>query len=300
LASTVEGYLAELRQALAGQDPALVHDALYDAEDFLRSAIAETGDTPESVAAAIDAYGTPEEIASAYRDAEASAAVVLRPPKRPTATTWYGRFFGVAGDSAAWGALFYMLLALATGTVYFSVVVAGLSTVFGTMVLIVGIPLALLFIAAVRAISLAEGRLVEGLLGVRMPRRPRSVGQTGTIWERIKGWFTDYRTWTTMLYMVLQLVLGIVYFTAVVTGLALAVGLIAAPIVQVAFDTTIIRGFENGIQYGYYLYPWAMPLAIAGGVLTFFVVLWMAKGIGYLHGQYAKLMLVGPFERSAS
>ena len=296
MASTVEGYLAELRQALAGQDPALVHDALYDAEDFLRSAIAEKGDTPESVAAAIDAYGAPEEIASAYRDAEASAAVVLRPPKRPAATTWYGHFFGVIGDSAAWGALFYMLLALATGTVYFSVVVAGLSTVFGTMILIVGIPLALLFIAAVRAISLAEGRLVEGLLGVRMPRRPRSVGQTGTIWERIKGWFTDYRTWTTMLYMVLQLVLGIAYFTLAAAGLALAVGLVAAPIVQVVFDTTMIRGLE----YGYYLYPWAMPLVMAGGVLMFFVTLWMAKGIGYLHGQYARLMLVGPFERSAS
>jgi len=296
LASTVEGYLAELRQALAGQDPALVHDALYDAEDFLRSAIAEKGDTPESVAAAIEAYGTPEEIASAYRDAEATAAVVLRSPKRPAATTWYGHFFGVIGDSAAWGALFYMLLALATGTVYFSVVVAGLSTVFGTMILIVGIPLALLFIAAVRAISLAEGRLVEGLLGVRMPRRPRSVGQTGTIWERIKGWFTDYRTWTTMLYMVLQLVLGIAYFTLAAAGLALAVGLVAAPIVQVVFDTTMIRGLE----YGYYLYPWAMPLVMAGGVLMFFVTLWMAKGIGYLHGQYARLMLVGPFERSAS
>ena len=296
MASTVEGYLAELRQALAGQDPALVHDALYDAEDFLRSAIAEKGDTPESVAAAIEAYGTPEEIASAYRDAEATAAVVLRSPKRPAATTWYGHFFGVIGDSAAWGALFYMLLALATGTVYFSVVVAGLSTVFGTMILIVGIPLALLFIAAVRAISLAEGRLVEGLLGVRMPRRPRSVGQTGTIWERIKGWFTDYRTWTTMLYMVLQLVLGIAYFTLAAAGLALAVGLVAAPIVQVVFDTTMIRGLE----YGYYLYPWAMPLVMAGGVLMFFVTLWMAKGIGYLHGQYARLMLVGPFERSAS
>ncbi len=167
---------------------------------------------------------------------------------------------------------------------------------FGTMILIVGIPLALLFIAAVRAISLAEGRLVEGLLGVRMPRRPRSVGQTGTIWERIKGWFTDYRTWTTMLYMVLQLVLGIAYFTLVAAGLALAVGLVAAPIVQVVFDTTMIRGFE----YGYYLYPWAMPLVMAGGVLMFFVTLWMAKGIGYLHGQYARLMLVGPFERSAS
>ena len=41
--NTVEGYLAELRTALTGADPALVQDALYDAEDYLRTALAETG-----------------------------------------------------------------------------------------------------------------------------------------------------------------------------------------------------------------------------------------------------------------
>lgn len=295
MASTVEGYLAELRNALAGSDPALVQDALYDAEDFLRSDIAEHGNTPEGVAAAIDAYGTPDEIAAAYRDAEATAAVVLRPPARRQARTWWGRFFGIVADPSAWGALFYMLLSLATGIVYFTVVVTGLSLTFGLLILIIGIPFALLFIAAVRAISLAEGRLVEGLLGVRMPRRPRMAAQTGSMWERVKGWFTDYRTWTTMLYMLLQLALGIAYFTLAVTGLALSVGLFVAPIVQVLFNTPIARSFE----YGYYLYPWAMPFVMVGGVLLFFLTLWMAKGIGYLHAQYAKVMLVGNVERGA-
>jgi uncharacterized membrane protein len=295
LASTVEGYLAELKIALAGSDPALVQDALYDAEDFLRSAIAENGNTPEGVAAAIDAYGTPAEIAVAYRDAEASAAVVLRPPARTEHRTWLGRFFGVIADPSAWGALFYMLLSLVTGILYFTVVVAGLSTTLGMLVLIIGIPFALLFIATVRAISLAEGRMVEGLLGVRMPRRPRTTGRTGSMWERVKGWFADYRTWTTMLYMLLQLPLGITYFTLTVTGLATAVALFVAPFIQVVFDTPIARDFT----YGYYLYPWAMPFVMIGGVLMFFATLWMAKGIGYLQGQYAKVMLVGNVERGA-
>ena len=61
---------------------------------------------------------------------------------------------------------------------------------------------------------------IANRLGERMPRRPRTTGQTGPIWERIKGWFTDYRTWTTMLYMLLQLPLGITYFTIMATGLA--------------------------------------------------------------------------------
>lgn len=295
MASTVEGYLAELKTVLAGSDPALVQDALYDAEDFLRSAIAENGNTPEGVAAAIEAYGSPQEVAAAYRDAEASAAVVLRPPARREHKTWVGRFFGIAGDPSAWGALFYMLLALVTGSLYFSVVVAGLSTTVGLLVLIIGIPFALLFIATVRAISLAEGRLVEGLLGVRMPRRPRTTGQTGNMWERVKGWFADYRTWSTMLYMLLQLPLGVTYFTITVTGLAMSVGLVAWPIAQVVFDTAVVRGFEHG----YYLYPWAMPFAVAAGVLQFFLTLWVAKGIGYLHGQFAKVMLVGTVERGA-
>jgi hypothetical protein len=295
LASSVEGYLAELRSALAGADPALVQDALYDAEDFLRSAIAEHGNTPDGFAVAVDAYGTPDEIAAAYRDAEATAAVVLRPPARREARTWYGRFFGVIGDPSAWGALFYGLLALVTGTLYFTIVVTGLSMTLGLIVLIIGVPFALLFIAAVRAVSLAEGRIVEGLLGVRMPRRPRTIGQTGTMWDRVKSWFTDYRTWTTMLYMLLQLPLGIIYFSVMITGLAASVGLFLAPAAQVIFDIPLARS----LTYGYYLYPWAMPFVMVGGVALFFVTLWTAKGIGYLHAQYAKVMLVGSVERGA-
>jgi hypothetical protein len=31
-------------------------------------------------------------------------------------------------------------------------------------------------------------------------------------------------------------------------------------------------------------------------VLGFFITLWLSKGIGFLHGQWAKTMLVGRFE----
>ena len=65
---------------------------------------------------------------------------------------------------------------IVTGIVYFTLIVAGLSTMAGFAILIVGIPFALLFIAVVRAVSLAEGRMIEGLLGERMPRRPRTSG----------------------------------------------------------------------------------------------------------------------------
>jgi hypothetical protein len=295
---TIEGYIAGLKAALAGADPALVQDAVYDAEEYLRDALAETGATPEAVAAAIEAYGTPAEIAAAYRETERRVAAALRRPTPVKSSNPFARFFGVIADPGAWGALFYMLLSLATGILYFTVVVTGLSLSAGLMILIIGLPVALLFIAAVRAISLAEGRIVEGLLGQRMPRRPRTVGMAtagGSLWDRIKSWLVDYRTWTTMLYMLLMLPLGIVYFTVMVTALSVSLATFAAPIAQWLGHTPIIRINE----WGYLIEPWGAPFFFIGGVLGFFLTLWLAKGIGYLHGLFAKIMLVGRFEGGA-
>lgn len=300
MADTIEGYLAELKTALAGADPALVQDAVYDAEEYLRSAAAEAGSTPEAVAAAIDAYGSPGEIADAYRETERTVVAALRRPVPATrSTNPLARFFGVIADPGAWGALFYLLLSVATGTIYFTVVVTGLSLSLSLMILIIGVPVALLFVAVVRAISLAEGRMVEGLLGVRMPRRPRSVAVEGSLWTRLKSWFTDYRTWTTMLYMLLMLPLGVTYFSIVVTSLAISLALVAMPIVQFALNVPFSMALDGGATYGYYLYPWSAPLVAALGVIGLFVTLWLAKGVGFLHGLFAKVMLVGRFEGDA-
>jgi hypothetical protein len=155
---------------------------------------------------------------------------------------------------------------------------------------------ALLFVGAVRAISLAEGRIVEGLLGQRMPRRPRVAAVAdGTFWGRLKAWFSDYRTWTTMLYMLLMLPLGITYFTIVVTSLAVSLAVFAWPIAQWVLNTPIVQIGD----YGYLLQPWGAPFAFAAGVLGFFATMWLAKGVGYLHGMFAKVMLVGRFEGGA-
>jgi uncharacterized membrane protein len=295
--STVEEYLAQLRATLAGSDPALVQDALYDAEEYLRNAVAEADAGEGAVEAAVESYGSPEEVASAYRDAELTVAAAMRKPALPVARSGWGatplaRFFGIVMDPAAWGALLYMLLSLATGVLYFTIVVTGVSLTLGLLVLIIGVPFALLFLGAVRALSLAEGRLVEGMLGQRMPRRPRMVGAQGNLWERVKSWLGDPRTWLTMLYMVLQLPLGIVYFTLMVTALSVSAAFVAAPIVQAVLGQSIIHGF----QYAYYITPVGALVFALLGVLGIFASLWLAKGIGTLHGAWAKLMLVGRLE----
>ena len=156
-------------------------------------------------------YGAPDEVATAYRDTEVKVKAALRtpPPRRvenPSATR---RFFGIFLDARAYTSLFYMLLTLATGILYFVLVVVGLSLSAGLAILIIGVPFFLVFIGITRVVSLGEGRLIEAITGERMPRRPVHPGPPGGWWARIGAMLSDARTWTTLLYFVLMLPLGI-------------------------------------------------------------------------------------------
>lgn len=291
---TIPEYLEQLRRELRDADPALLQDALYDAEEYLRSELAENPGKDEATLLAniAGSYGAPAEVAAIYRDTEVQVAQALRTPPPAPRTSLAGRFFGVAADSRAWSGLFYMLLSLATGIVYFTVVVAGISTSAGMAMLIIGIPVVILFVGIVRLLSLVEGRLVEAMLGERMPRRPLYVGRGQPWLQRIGAMFTDPRTWSTMLYMVLMLPLGIVYFTVAITGLAVSLGLVTGAVAAV-LATTGLADFDGVVH----LWPFDNPMVGAPvlmmvGVLGLFVTLHLARGVGSLHGGLAKQLLV--------
>ncbi len=287
---SIEQYLSALREALAGEDPSLVQDALYDSEEYLRAELAANPGKSEADVLELIAstYGAPDEVAEAYRTTEQQVRTALAPPKPRIHRTALGRFFGVYGDSRSWTALFYMLLALVTGIVYFTITVTGLSMSLGLAVLIIGIPFFLLFIGFTRVLALAEGRLVEGLLGQRMPRRPPYPQKGKPIGTRIKDMLLDRRTWTTMLYFLLMLPLGIVYFTVAVTGVCVSLAVIVAPLASLLFDGGMIH--IDDLSYG--PEPFVALLLIPLGVLVLTAVLHLVRGIGSLHGMLAKHLLV--------
>jgi uncharacterized membrane protein len=301
LPNNIPEYLDQLRRSLAGADPALIQDALYDAEDYLRSELAENPGNSEAevIAAVASSYGAPDEVADIYRDTEARVETALRAPPPRKRSSLLGRFFGVAADPRTYASLFYMLLALATGIFYFTWVVTGVSLSLGLSVLIIGIPFAILFFGSVHVLSLVEGRLVEVMLGERMPRRPVYRERQDTFLKRIGALFADPRMWSSMLYMVLMLPLGITYFTIAVTALSLSLSFMAAPLmvwfgqatVNADFDGWAVLGIENGVlgtSAGY----WALPLLFVVGFALLFATLHLARGIGYLHAQLAKHLLV--------
>lgn len=214
------------------------------------------------------------------------------------------RFFGIIADPRAYGALLYMVLALATGIFYFTWVVTGLSLSLGLMVLIIGIPLALLFLGSVRVLSTLEGYLTRGLLGAHIPEREAVEldPEANRFFAFAKGLVSDGRTWTSMVYMVLQLVLGTIYFTFVVTSLSVSFAFIAAPIAQMFGGEyiTIEMGAEELANLPAWLTwaetaqysPMASIVLVPIGILLFFLTLHIARGIGYAHGRMAEKLLV--------
>ena len=145
---------------------------------------------------------------------------------------------------------------------------AGVSISLSLLVLVIGVPVTILFLLSVQGFALLEGRLVEALLGERMPRRP-AFAQPGLKWpERLGALVTDKHTWLSMLYMLLQLILGIVYFTLNVTLISLAVGFMAAPFVQIIWNIPVVN---MGRDTHVFLPFWGMILMVLGGfiLLTF-------------------------------
>ncbi|TFG49064.1 MAG: hypothetical protein E4H33_03035 [Anaerolineales bacterium] len=295
-------YLNDLKASLKGSDKATIQDALADAEEHLRTALEteraeqEGLEESEAITKIIAEYGEPDEIAQAYQSWETSLPAVLAETpaaRRSTANTDqknYPGFFGVCADPRAWGGLVYMLISLVTGTLYFSWAVTGLSTSLGVMILIIGIPITILFLLSFRGIAFLEGRLVEALLGERMPRRASFTDSSLPWKERLKILLTGKATWLSWIYMVLMLPIGIIYFTVMVTLISLAAALVISPIAAYVFHLPI-GSFSNG-EIIWQLPEYLTPLFSALGVGLATATMHIARWVGQIQGKFAKALLV--------
>jgi len=290
----IKEYLDALKEELKGSDSALIQDAVSDAEEHLTNALsgalAASPEQPaeEALGPIIDKYGSPAEIASAYKGIDFRLGLSLAPAERPQSESFWARYFGVLGEARAWGAFFYMLFSVLTGVVYSMwVLTAGLFSAF-FLIFIIGIPVAGLFLLSARGIGLVEGRIVEALLGVRMPRKPIFVDR-GMKWTaKLKLLFTDRQTWRILIYLILQMPLGIIYcflfialFTASLTGV---VGTILRIVTHIPFGE-----LKNGHDT---VSSWWLPLFFFGGLFLLAATMHLAKWVGKVHGRYAKAMLV--------
>jgi len=285
MCKSIDDYLQRLREAMSGCDPALIQDAVSDAEEHLSLAISaprsdgETDSGPVSLAEAIDGYGPPEETSAAYRKLEQRffPPPALKTGKRPGSGAF--GFFSVFSDPRAWSSALFLILSI-TG------IITGIWAVVG-LALSVFTPLALVYLPSIRILALLEGRMVEALLGTRMPRRPR-FDTPATWWSRLRRLLTDPVTWKSILYFILKLPAGLLSFTLMTSLSAVALKAALYPILGPILGRPLIT-----LDSGPVFVPiWIVPLIFAGGLLLLAFALHISRLIGRAQGRFAKFMLV--------
>ena len=99
---SVAEYLRELRRELAGCDSAIIQDALADAEEHFASVpgwgASDSGNVNEGISSLLETFGTPQEVAAAYREMEIRLPLPLNALRRKESKSLLGKFFGVAAE----------------------------------------------------------------------------------------------------------------------------------------------------------------------------------------------------------
>jgi hypothetical protein len=129
----------------------------------------------------------------------------------------------------AYRALTHHLLGLPLGTAYFTWLVSGLALGLGLAVTLIGIPILTLVLASVRPLLAGERALANHLLDAHVPNAALAPNGDGW-WGRFKAYWTDSASWRGMAYLLARFPIGIATFTVAVTAYAVALGLIAAPL----------------------------------------------------------------------
>ena len=292
MSDAIRDYLETLRRALAGSDPATVQDALADAEDHLRSAVAQLREAEglgegAAMTRALAEYGDAAEVAGAYRAYERLSA-----PRFPSAASegagMAARFFSSLWDGRAWSSLLFLVISLVTAIVFFYWAVLSLSLSLVFLLFIFGTPLAVLMLWSSRGLLVVEGRLVEGMVGIRMPRRSPVRKRKGIWFGELWALLKDGYTWRALSYLMIKLPLSILWFTIAVVLLVYSLELLAAPILLTIFDLPIVT---TG-RHVWYAPEWLLPLLFIAGFLELVITLHICKGLGRLQGRMARWFLL--------
>jgi hypothetical protein len=197
-------------------------------------------------------------------------------------------WLGVLTEPASYRNILYLLLGLPLGTLYFTVIVTGVSVGAGIMVVaLLGIPMLIGLWYVNRAFMRVERGLANGLLGERIEPVPPVPAWPGGFWSHFKAVMSDGYGWKGMLYLLLRFPVGIFTFTLAVTLVSTSLGLATAPAWMWTSDEIEINLFGMTTVDPY---PWSFLLVPIGIVLTF-VSLHLMNALAELCGRWTRSAL---------
>jgi signal transduction histidine kinase len=188
-------------------------------------------------------------------------------------------------DPLTYGRVGYLLVALPLGIIEFTFLVTAIAVGVGTAITLVGIPILIGTIYAWRWLAQLERNIIGALTGVQIPS-PYRPDPVDAGWSRkVHARLADPATWKDLVFLLLQLPLGIVAFAATTVVLGCAGAWLAAP----AYYWAVPDGVDLGITQVETL-PGALALVPLGALLAFVGV--PALGLlGRGYGELAALLL---------
>lgn len=204
------------------------------------------------------------------------------------------------------GNIAFLLLSFPLGLIYFLVTVIGLAVGASTIILWIGLPILFATLVLIRGLAAVERRMATNLLYVSFPDQPygQEMPQKG-FWRRFGNILRDPLTWTSTIYMIVKLPLGIVSFTLalVLPIVSLAVTLLPLAYLVNLFVNTIL--LKNGIQSSGMLIPYFIEvhgqfdlvmfarsfIGIPIGLAFWFASRFLLNGLALLSGEVARALL---------
>lgn len=206
------------------------------------------------------------------------------------------------------GSLAFLFLSFPLGLLYFIIVVTGFSVGFGTLVIWVGLPLLFATLIAVRGMAEAERRIISYLLNIPMTTRlAKQSEQRPGFLRQFGNLLLDPYTWTSTIYMIIKLPLGIFSFVVVLVLPLLSITLSLMPLVYminlfvnsilltngIAAHSMIIPGFiETNGYFDFVAFARSFFL-VPVGVLTWLVSRSVLTGLAWVSGEIGRALL-GP------
>jgi two-component system phosphate regulon sensor histidine kinase PhoR len=195
----------------------------------------------------------------------------------------------------------YLLLAFPLGTLYFVVIVTGLTTGLGTAIVIVGFPLLFLTLLVWLLFAHIERGLAVHLLGARL--RPMSIAdpKARSIRERLMKTVTDPVTWKSLAYLLLEFPFGVFTFTLGLILITVSISLVLYPVVYAVltwlyqlYPGTFQGDLFPGVTVDGHLRVEVLIGFLAVSVFGLFFATGSAavlNGLGWLWARFAEVML---------
>ncbi len=181
--------------------------------------------------------------------------------------------------------IIFLLLGLPLGTLYFTVLVTGISVGLGLLVVaLVGIPILVGLWYVVRGFMRFERSLAMNLLDVDIAPIAPVPQSSGGLWIRFKTLMTDQPTWRGFWYLFLRFPVGVATFTIAVTLISVSLGLAFGPTFSWATDD---------LTWGSWTFdPFPLSFALVPiGFLLVFVSLHVMNALGAACGRWARWAL---------